>query len=198
MSQSGRRMLEEWREASAQLGRWGIAAVAAAALALVVLIAQAPALARAVFTGAPVRAEEERREQERVERFRASFEQPLKQIAGRSMFFVPQEPAAPAQTAEAPAPEKSSKPSRYAGPGIIAMINGTVWFDDGKRLTIGADPVGSLKVIDINAPWSARLEWEGVEFEVPLFERTTPRFLVHDDTGQSAGGSGAPEQKEQP
>lgn len=196
---SAHRPLEPIRTAAAQLEGWGIGAVLAAILAIIILIWQAPALGRAALTSAPVKAEEEKREQERVERFRASFEAPLKQIVGRSMFFVPPEPAALAQAAEAPSEDKQATPSRYAGPNIIAMINGTVWFDDGRRLTIGADAPGSLKVLGMNAPWSARLEWEGVEFEVPLFERTTPRFLVHEDSkGSAAGGSGAPEQKEQP
>ncbi len=64
------------------------------------------------------------------------------------------------------------------------MINDTVWFADGVRLHTG-DPAhgsGNLKVLEISPPWAARVEWEGVEFTVTLFDRS-PLLSAAADTG---------------
>lgn len=99
----------------------------------------------------------------------------LAQVTGRSLFAVPGPPAPRSETAR-----KSAVPTKYGGPAIIAMVNDQVFFSDGKRLGPGDDVTGGLKVLAIDAPWSARLEWEGAEFDVEFFQRS-PLLATSDD-----------------
>lgn len=120
---------------------------------------------------------------EGVAKFNESFEIPLKQIAGRTLFHRPIEPKEPEAPKEEPKPEgPAPPPTRYAGPAIIAMIGDTVFFDDGRRLRVGDEPDNGLEVIEPRGPWSAVLRWRGVEFEVQLFERTTRDFLTEPES----------------
>lgn len=110
----------------------------------------------------------------------------VKEIDGRSLFIVPGPPAAP-EVEEAPVVDTSDKPpprpTTYGGPAIIAMVNDTVWFRDGKRLVAGAEASGDLKVVRVNGPWDAVVMWKGVEFTVPLFTRDR---LVLKGSGEGA------------
>lgn len=62
-------------------------------------------------------------------------------------------------------------PLRYAGPQLIAMINGAAWFADGKRLKPGDPAQDELEVLELAPPWTAKVRWQGGEFTVTLFER---------------------------
>jgi hypothetical protein len=93
----------------------------------------------------------------------------LAQIEGRSLFALPRPPSPREETAQKP---DSSKPTRYGGPSVIAMVNGSVWFSDGQRLALGESGAGSLKVVSLDAPWSAKVEWMGGEFDVEFFQRS--------------------------
>ena len=50
------------------------------------------------------------------------------------------------------------------------MVNGRVLFEDQDWLAVG-EAEGDLEVLESLAPWSIRVRWKGVEFDVPLFER---------------------------
>jgi hypothetical protein len=50
------------------------------------------------------------------------------------------------------------------------MVNGAVMFADGQRVRIG-ESGRNVRVVSASPPWSARLEWDGVEFDVELFQR---------------------------
>ena len=102
----------------------------------------------------------------------------LAQFEGRSLFAVPGPPSPRTETVR-----KATAPTRYGGPAIIAMINDQVWFSDGKRLGASDDAVGGLKVVSINAPWSARLEWEGAEFEVEFIARSPLLASAEESSG---------------
>lgn len=115
-----------------------------------------------------------------VDRFKNSTEAQVAAIKGRSAFFPPPPKAAP--IAERPpsrpvvdtTPKPPPAPTRYGGPGIQAIINGTVWFNDGKRIAVGESTgTGSsaVTVLAAESPWAVKLKWEGHEWEVPLFER---------------------------
>jgi hypothetical protein len=98
-------------------------------------------------------------------------------IDGRSLLFIPSAPPPPPppRVAEAdrppPAPPPPPPPpSRYGGPQVVALINDTVWFAGGEKVAAGESGAG-VRVIAVNAPWSARVEWSGVEFDVDLFAR---------------------------
>lgn len=159
------------------LGVHGVVALVAVALAAATLLMQAGPLARALFVPSAASADAPSEDGARAERFRTAFDGNLAQIDGRSMFFTPPAPPPPAR-AETPRGDTAPRaPTRYDGPAIIAMINGSVWFADGRRLAVGGEGDSTLSVLSQNGPWSARVLWQGVEFDVPLFERTTERFI---------------------
>jgi hypothetical protein len=94
-------------------------------------------------------------------------------IDGRSLFFIPPPPRRPepeiVRAPDGPPPP----PSRYGGPPLIAMVNDSAWFSDGTRLRLGDQPPpgSQVRLIALSPPWSARIEWKGVEFDVSLFDR---------------------------
>lgn len=99
----------------------------------------------------------------------------VKQTDGRTMFFVP---AAPPPPPPPPPPEKEEgppppppPPATYGGPAIVAIVNDTVWFADGTKRGATSEGESGVKVISISPPWEARVLWEGVEFNVPVFAR---------------------------
>lgn len=101
------------------------------------------------------------------EEFQTALDANLRQVTGRSMFFPPLPMSPKEELVSTP------KATRYAGPAIVAMVNGAVWFSDGQRLEVGqSSPSGKMKVISLKAPWSARILWDGGEFDVGFFERS--------------------------
>ncbi len=115
------------------------------------------------------------------------------QVVGRSMFFRPPAPPPPPPPVRDPEPRPDPgpppKPTRYGGPEIIAMIDGHVWFDNGNILEVGGEGDGEIRVVDWSPPWSARVEWEEVEFDVELFKRTSEQYLdpvTQDEEAESA------------
>lgn len=106
-----------------------------------------------------------------ADRFAPDLRLASDRVLGRSMFFIPSPPPPPPPP---PAADRGPPPppSRYAGPAIIAMVNGEVWFSDGRKLAVGDDDDSALAVLEIKAPWSARVRWQSAEFDVPLFDRS--------------------------
>jgi hypothetical protein len=158
------------------LGPWGWCALGAIALACYAMVAGVPGVARAAFSPSANTGIEPAPDSSRVESFRESFKDQLAQVDGRSMFFIPGAPPPPPPVAEDSEPE-TPPPSKYGGPAVIATINGVVWFDNGTRLRSDEAASGGLRIISINSPWGARIEWSGQEWDVPLFDRTTQQFL---------------------
>jgi hypothetical protein len=131
----------------------------------------------------------EQNQQKQIDQFRLDLDRYAAQINGRSLFFAPRESnAGDATTVVQPADHEPLKPTHYAGPSIIAMVNGTVWFSDGQRVEIGKDG-RDLTVVSAEAPWSAKIRWQGVEFDVGLFERDT---VVYKQSGERSGNWVAP------
>lgn len=114
------------------------------------------------------------------------------QLDGRSPFFVPGAPPPPPPPAAPPAPPAPPPPppapppapSSYGGPGVVAVVNGSVLFADKRMLAIGDDANEELQVLEASAPWSIRVRWKGVEFDVPLLRR--------DGIVVPGGGQGSP------
>lgn len=177
-------ILQSTREAHAILGRWGLGALAAILLAAVVSFQPVIDFARAVLTPAPPASASASDLEPRVKAFLASLDRDADAIRGRSMFFIPPPPPPPAPPPPPPdqEPPPPPPPSKYGGPAIIAMIRGDVWFDDGKRLRAGDPAQGGIRVISENTPWGATIEWDGREWQVPLFTRTTSNFLERPST----------------
>lgn len=92
-------------------------------------------------------------------------------VDGRSLFFIPPRPRPPrVDPIVDTTPREAPKPTRYGGPSMVAMVNGAVLFSDGQRIKVG-ESGRNVKVISVAPPWSATLQWEGVEFVVELFQR---------------------------
>ncbi len=96
---------------------------------------------------------------------------------GRSAFFdPPPPPPPPPPPAPPPAPvvnRAPAPPASYGGPAIKGIVDDVVWFAPDRKLRVGDDSDDSLRVISIDSPWSAEVEWKGVEFTVEFFERDT-------------------------
>lgn len=146
-------------------------------------------LEKGVGDGDRARAEQE----QRLGQYEADTRSRVAQVQGRSLFFVPPSPEQLAQVDEPepepepdPDPGPPPAPTRYGGPAVIAVVNNSVWISSGTMIPVGEEAEG-VRVVNVdNAPWSVRLEWRAVEFDVPLFERTTPRFL---QASESTNGS---------
>jgi hypothetical protein len=104
----------------------------------------------------------------------AAYERYIAQFSGRSLFIVPGAPTPPAPPPPPPPPEggkEPSKPTSYEGSAVIAMVVNSVWFADGKRLSVGDEPKDDTEVLEVLAPWDAVLKWKGEKFTVSLFAR---------------------------
>ena len=82
-------------------------------------------------------------------------------INTRSPFYPPKPKAVPAPPV----------PNRYAGPALIAMVNNSAMFADGTMLSVGDPSKNGISILEVNAPWTAKVRWNGGEFTVTLFER---------------------------
>ena len=173
------------------LGVFGGIALVAGAVGALTLVMQLTPLARALLVPGAISGEAFASDDARVQRFRSAIDGHVAQIDGRSMFFTPAAPPPPAREAAPRDDRPEQAPTRYDGPAIIAMINGSVWFADGRRLSVGAESESSLGVLSQNGPWGARVVWKGVEFDVPLFDRTTERFIESPAPAESSARSEA-------
>lgn len=130
-------------------------------------------LFKAILTPTPKPIADPGKTEKQIEQYAAMLDGSVKQADGRTLFILPINPKA---AAEAPVqevaevPKEPPTPTTYGGPGVIAFINGTVWFDNGAQLSTGEERDG-VSVVGMSPPWDARLRWRGVEFTVPLFEK---------------------------
>ena len=175
--------LEMFRAASRRMTRLGWAALIVLLIAIFILFTGGLRVVQSFFVSGSDLEQAAASQSEGVAKFNESFDMPLKQIAGRTLFHRPVEPKEPEEPKEDPKPDgPAPPPTRYAGPAIIGMIDKTVFFDDGRRLSVGDEADNGLEVVEPRGPWSAVLRWRGVEFEVQLFERTTRDFLKEPET----------------
>ncbi len=102
-----------------------------------------------------------------------ALDEAVARLDGRSLFYTPSKPgevvAAPTEAAE-DEPEEVA-PDKYEGPAITAIVLDEVWFGANKRAKAGGETVDGVKVLSTNAPWGAKVEWRGKEYEVSFFER---------------------------
>lgn len=174
--------LNDPRAIGRTLGVPGCIAVVALLGALFVVGREVPAFISAIWLPHGVGEETVAQSAQRTEQYNAAFDGYLAQVDGRSMFFVPAPPRQATKSDDTPKDDKPSVPSSYGGPKIIAMINDKVWFDDNTSAAVGGDEKSGVKVVGLNTPWGAKIAWRGVEFDVPLFDRTTARFIEKPGT----------------
>lgn len=188
------------KEALARLGGVGwVALVAACVGAIVVLVSVGGFVAAVVHPapnpGAPpVESAEQKKYAEVVGGWASAVDR-------RSLFFVPGAPPPPVQEDTHHGAETPHAPTVYGGPQLVAMMYDTAFFQDGQRLTVGGDAEGDLKVVRLDPPWNAVVEWKKVEFTVPLFGRDTTVAPAQGDAPGSAvepTPADAPKQPEEP
>lgn len=103
-------------------------------------------------------------------------------FAGRSIFYRPpvrrptppptrevEPPVLPPPTVESP-PAVVVRPATYTGPGIRAFDGDRVWFANGLLLGEGEEAEG-LRVLSVQAPWSAEVSYAGWTGPVTIFPR---------------------------
>jgi hypothetical protein len=99
---------------------------------------------------------------------------------GRSIFFTPRQQRRSEPVVVKPRdpepdpgpPPEPPPPATYNGPSIRAIIGDEVWFHGELRLSPGEEGDG-VKVVSVDSPWSAKLQYGGGEYDVSLFERGT-------------------------
>ena len=159
---------------------YAMGALGAVGVTAVLIAMKAPSLMQAVTVPAASATEQLATLGDR-EAFDERMGQDKAQFEGRSVFFrPPPPPPPPPPPVERPVerePEPPRKPTSYGGPKIIGMMDDRIWFANGQTLAVGGDEERGIRVVAWNPPWSATIEWEEVEFEVGLFERTTEKFL---------------------
>ncbi|MEQ9094837.1 MAG: hypothetical protein RIE32_01085 [Phycisphaerales bacterium] len=117
------------------------------------------------------------------------------QLDGRSPFFVPgapppplpPPPPPPPPAPPPPPPSPPPAPSTYGGPKVVAFVNGQVLFDDKTILAVGEGNDDNLRVLEASAPWSIRVMWRGIEFDVPLMGRDRVVIPNRDDRSSADG-----------
>lgn len=182
------------RRTEPRIGALGVAALASAVVAMLMLAWGAWRLGSAAISASAAASPVEMGDLRGPDLATAQA-----RIDGRSLFFIPSAPPPPPPPPRAESDEPSAPPppppppSRYGGPGVIALINDTVWFEGGQRLAPG-ESGGGVRVIAVDAPWSARVHWEGVEFDVALF----PHDEVVYPGGISFRGDGASDAPDAP
>jgi len=172
----------------------GLAVLCLLLLSGVVVLAQVPALMRSM--NAPTKVDVQPISGDdlkaRTDLFRKTLTATADKVTTRSPFYPPKPKAPP------PPPT----PTRYSGPAIIGMVSDSVFFADGKRLSVGSPSDGGLAVVSVDPPWSAKLRYNGAEFTVNLFERdpvklntglggsTTPPGMATEPAPRSGRGNG--------
>ena len=98
-----------------------------------------------------------------LDKFHDSMTRSVEMVDGRSWFYEPKAPEALL--------EKPKVAKLYAGPQLLAFINGTAWFADGQKISASEPKSKTLELVRSNAPWSITVKWEGGEFVVDLFKK---------------------------
>lgn len=183
----------DYRGLLSGLGLLGWLAVLAVCLAMYVGIAAAIPVATDVFggtNGVSVTIDANQRERG-LGRFGSELERDTRRFTNRSAFFVPPAPIPPPPPPPPPreveeepepvVPREPPPPSRYGGPEIAYVWDDRVTFENDMTLTVGGEGQSGVEVLSTNLPWSVKVRWRGVEFDVQLFERTTSDFLVQPE-----------------
>jgi hypothetical protein len=151
-----------------------VASVLIAAAVIVVMISASGLVAAIATPGAGAEVAAATREREAGEYSRA-LDTHRARFDGRSLLFIPGPPPPPpppptvvVENDQPPPPPPP--PSSYGGPKLIGMVNGAAWFEDGLKLGPG-ESKGDVRVVRLDPPWDAEIEWKGIPFTVSLFAR---------------------------
>lgn len=155
--------------------RWvGQVALLFVGIALALLLWQLWLVLRAVMLPSPTAfVQGDSNNADKIAQREAALEVAVKQLDGRSLFYVPSKPgeAGTAPIIEEESTETEAAPARYEGPAISAIVLDQVWFEGGKKVKVGEGEVDDIEVLETDAPWGARVKWKGTEFDVNFYER---------------------------
>ncbi len=192
----------DYRGLASGLGWLGWLAVVAFGLALYAGVASVVPAAKDFFgrtSSSAVSIDANLRERG-LERFSSDLERDATRFTNRSAFFVPPAPIPPPPPPPPPrdeeedpepvVPREPPPPSRYGGPSIAYVWDDRVTFENDMTLTAGGEGQSGVEVLSTNLPWSVKVRWRGVEFDVQLFERTTSDFLVKPEDEPAEDQSG--------
>lgn len=184
------------RWAASTLKAAGLGAVLLGALALAVIGWGVVSVAGVLLGPSPKALTSNTIDKEQAAKRATQFDGYLAQINGRSLLITP---APPSKDEPAPpvdeTPKDPPRPSVYGGPALTAMMLDSAWFSDGSRLVAGGEGKGELKVLGLNPPWDVKVEWRGVEFDVPLFDRNK---VVFKESSSSAAPAPSPHESATP
>lgn len=107
--------------------------------------------------------------------FDSAIDKQVAMIDGRSLFAIPHKPD---EVPTGPAPRI------YAGPQLIAFVNGAAWFADGQKISDETPKAKTLELVRADPPWSIRVKWQGGEYDVELFKKVPVSSL--NDTSKSS------------
>jgi hypothetical protein len=172
--------------------------IAALALSAIVLLAQLPSLFGAALSSGP----SEGKADEMLEQFATAGHDEVatkyvSRFEGRYLFYPPPPPPPPkpppkkeAPPGPPPEPPKPIKPTTYGGPTPQWVLGDLVWFKDSDRgfgLRVG-EKNAEVMVISTDAPWSVKLLWKEVEFDVKPMP-SLQRGMVSGSPGPSSDTS---------
>jgi hypothetical protein len=117
----------------------------------------------------------------------AFIETSRRRFEGRSMYTLPPQPVRKARIVDTPKPIEPPKdpgpppaPATYTGPAPTSIFADYVTFttlgEDDKRIKVG-QTVAGITVIEVNAPYNAKLGYQRGEYIVTLWPRIDERFL---------------------
>lgn len=180
----------DYRGLLSSVGALGWFAILAAFLAIVIAFRVLVPFSATVFGGNGTEgADPESLQLARyAERYQEAYQRDGQRFVGRSAFFVPPAPVPPPPPPPPPRepvvderprdPGPPPPPSSYGGPKIAYVWDDRVTFENDMTLTAGGEGESGVEVLETNLPWSVKVRWREVEFDVQLFERTTKSFLV--------------------
>lgn len=193
----------DYKSLATSIGLLGWLALGMLGLAILVGVRSAVPLASVALQGAAgsVSGEMTAQADRRIAQFVEASSREADRFANRSVFFVPPAPVPPPPPLPPPRepvveverePVAPPPPSRYGGPKIAYVWDDRVVFENDMTLTVGGEGQSGVEVLSTDLPWSVKLRWREVEFDVQLFERTTSDFLVRpeDDEDQTGSRSG--------
>lgn len=159
-----------------------------------IALAGLPAVVRATFARGPGEIPMDDQFAALLEEHAAAAETYEDRFNGRSVFFRPRQPRRPPPppppespkvvVTDAPADTPARTRPLYAGPPIVGYLGPTVWFSGDLRLGVGEESEG-LKVISVDdMPWSAKIEYQGWEYDVSFLSRRPADFFAREPSSK--------------
>lgn len=152
--------------------------LAAIAVVVFVIIAQAPPVLKALFSSGASEEQTLSSLRDHLAKHEEVVKTHVDRFNGRSIFYRPQAwplPPPPPELIQVrtpdPEPREHTKPIplSYEGPAVIALLGSEVMFVGGDRVRLGQTGRNGVKVVEIRPPFTVKLGYSGGEYDVRLF-----------------------------